>query len=135
MRPAPLADAIPPEWLHPPSLKEATPLQRAMAGRVRTDDALGEVRRLGGADVSNNPRDPEKMIHAAMVTLDLPDLLPSASAGASQRASFPYVPGFLGFREAPSLIEAFRGLVVPPDLIFVDGHGLDRKSTRLNSSH
>ncbi|HET8728776.1 MAG TPA: deoxyribonuclease V [Alphaproteobacteria bacterium] len=115
---------IPPEWLHPPSLKAASELQRRMAGRVLDDDAFGPVRCLGGADVSQNRWDPEKMIHAAIVVLDLPTLRLAASAGTTARARFPYVPGFLGFREAPSLVEAWRALPAPPDLLFVDGHGL-----------
>lgn len=118
-----MTGSILPEWLHPPSLAAATDIQRQLAARVTFEDAFGTVARLGGADISHNPRDPDALVYAAIVTLDPAGFAPTDRAGSVQRAGFPYVPGFLGFREAPALIEAYRRLASPPDLLFVDGHG------------
>lgn len=115
---------IPPEWLHPASLTEAAATQRLLAERVVASDAFGPVGRLGGTDISHNIRDPDEVLHAAIVTLDYPGLAVTGVTGVSLRSDFPYRPGFLGFRETPSLVEAYRKLDDPPDLIFVDGHGL-----------
>lgn len=119
-----MAEPIPREWLHPASLQEATAVQRLLAGRVVTEDAFSPIRRVGGADISCNARDPGGMVHAALVTLDLPGLAVAATAAASGPSDFPYIPGFLAFRETPFLVEAFRRMESPPDLIFVDGHGI-----------
>ncbi|MCI4624678.1 MAG: endonuclease V [Candidatus Magnetoovum sp. WYHC-5] len=37
---------------------------------------------------------------------------------------FPYVPGFLSFREAPVLMESIGKLIKIPDIILVDGQGI-----------
>ncbi|MCX2726095.1 endonuclease V [Thermomicrobium sp. 4228-Ro] len=39
------------------------------------------------------------------------------------RIGFPYIPGFLSFREAPVVIEAVRALARAPDLLVLDGQG------------
>lgn len=119
-----MSDEIPREWLHPASLKEATGVQRELAKRIVTEDAFGPVRRVAGVDISHNPRDPDRIIHAAVVTLAFPGLAALEAGDATVRSTFPYVPGYLGFREIPSLLEAYRRLIGPPDLIFVDGHGM-----------
>ncbi|MBW8268553.1 deoxyribonuclease V [Caldovatus aquaticus] len=115
---------VPPEWIHPPDLDAARAAQRAMAERVIAEDAHGPVARLGGADTSAERFDPEGRVHAALVTLDAATLAPLAEAGATGIAAFPYIPGFLGFREVPTLLAAWARLDPRPDLVMVDGHGV-----------
>jgi deoxyribonuclease V len=40
-------------------------------------------------------------------------------------ADFPYIPGFLSFREGPSAVKAIRALGKRPTLLFVDGCGIN----------
>lgn len=116
--------AIPQHWLFPPSLKEAAVIQRQLAEQVIIEDQFSELNYIAGMDVSNNPFDPAQIIHAAVVILKKPDAQIIETATASQKQRFPYVPGFLGFREAPVLVAAFQQLKIIPSLIFVDGHGI-----------
>jgi deoxyribonuclease V len=116
---------IPAEWLHPPDAAAARRAQTALADRVVREDAFGgEVRLLGGVDVSNNRFDPEERVFAAVVALSVPDLRVVEAAGAVARAGMPYVPGLLGFREIPALLAAWDKLRAKPDLVLVDGHGV-----------
>jgi deoxyribonuclease V len=116
--------AVRPEWLHPPDLATAKAAQVALAARVVARDEHGPVRLVGGVDISSNRFDPEDMVYAAVVVLSLPDLAVVATAAARARATMPYVPGFLGFREIPALLEAWARLATIPELVLVDGHGL-----------
>ncbi|MBI2571573.1 MAG: endonuclease V [Candidatus Schekmanbacteria bacterium] len=43
---------------------------------------------------------------------------------AERELTMPYIPGLFSFREAPVLLEAFRGLRHTPDVVLLDGHGL-----------
>jgi deoxyribonuclease V len=135
----PSAD-IPKEWLYPPSLKEAARVQRILAERVvARDDLPPDCKRFGGADVSNNPYDPTNRIYAALVILEKEAIqegvLPKPASRADvwricetatrvETATLPYRPGFLGFREAPALVRAYRELHAKPDVLLVDGHGI-----------
>lgn len=42
---------------------------------------------------------------------------------ATVELQFPYVPGLLAFREAPSIVAALRTLTVEPDVLLFDGNG------------
>ncbi|HLD88630.1 MAG TPA: endonuclease V [Candidatus Nanoarchaeia archaeon] len=39
-------------------------------------------------------------------------------------SKIPYIPGFLGFRESPAIIEAYSKLSAEPDVIMIEGHGV-----------
>jgi deoxyribonuclease V len=116
---------IPEEWLFPASLEDAAKVQRELAKRVSTEDELPDhIHRIGGTDVSNNLRDPENWIYAAVITLDYPRLSLIDQTCVRATAALPYVPGFLAFREVPALLEAYHELPIKPDLLLVDGHGI-----------
>jgi len=90
---------------------------------VVEEDAAGldPPRLVAGADVSFDRRSPE--LFAAVVVLDMASLAVVDHAVAHAPAGFPYVPGFLSFREIPPLLEAFEQLATRPDLLVCDAHG------------
>lgn len=61
---------------------------------------------------------------AAVVVFEWPDLRLIEVQTAGGDLDFPYIPGFLSFREIPLLIKAFEKLRISPDLILVDGQGI-----------
>lgn len=123
------------EWLWPDDLTHAAQVQRELAERVDILDRFGEINRIGGTDCSNLPSDPEKRMTAVCVSLNYPALQVQDYAHAQADAPLPYVPGFLGFREAPALVEAIQKLSVMPDLLMVDGHGISHPRRLGIASH
>src|SRR6056297_1694532 len=109
------------DW--PQRIEQAQSVQERLRGQVIIEDRLdGEVKYVAGTDVSYHP-DTYKA-KAAWAVLQLPDLHMVDQAIADVSVDFPYVPGFLSFREIPPLMQAFPGLTIRPDLIVCDGQGI-----------
>jgi len=115
---------IPTDWLYPPSLKAAAQIQKELAERVIVKDQLPAITTIGGMDVCNNLYDPKQMVYATVVVLDAQQLSLLETHNAALKQPFPYISGFLGFRETPALIKAIDHLPKLPDIILVDGHGI-----------
>ena len=103
------------------SYAEAVAVQRRLAIRVRQGPPLRKVETVAGADVSAGRKD--ELIAAVVVVMHLATLKILEISRAKMRARWPYVPGFLSFREAPVVLEAFRQLKTRPDLVICDGQG------------
>ena len=86
------------------------------------------VRTIGGADISikTDPatRDATGSARAAIVVLQCPDLKPLEAVTADAPLVFPYIPGFLAFREGPAILAAWSKLQNKPDLLMFDGQGI-----------
>lgn len=104
------------------SISEARALQEQMRGRVETRNRTGRVRRVAGADVGFE--DGGRTARAAVVVLSFPRLEVIDSAVARSPVTFPYVPGYLSFREIPALLKAFEALGESADLVLCDGQGI-----------
>lgn len=116
--------SLPIPFVAPGTAAEARRLIPALAEQVVTEDRIGEVGVIGGADASSTRFDPDRAVYAALVALDWPNLAVLGRAGAVRRGGLPYIPGLLGFREIPALQEAWLRLRPRPDLLLVDGHGV-----------
>ena len=101
------------------TLDEARAIQHELAKRVSPVPALGEVRLIAGVDMSA-----KGVGRAAVVLLSYPALETLEIARAEVPLVFPYVPGFLTFREGPAVLAAFARLRALPDLILFDGQGI-----------
>ena len=113
--------------LHPWNigLRRAARIQETLRERLRRARPLDSRRCLNlvaGADVSYDRG--SDVIHGAVVLLSFPGMDIIERAGASGRASFPYIPGYLSFREVPILLRAFRKLRRRPDVLLCDGQGI-----------
>jgi deoxyribonuclease V len=106
----------------PATAAAARLIQEALAPRVVRKDRLGRVGRVAGVDVGFENKG--RTTRAAVVVLAFPGLEPVDRAVYRCPTCFPYVPGYLSFREVPAALEALNKLTSPPDLILCDGQGL-----------
>ena len=108
------------DW--PASIAEARAVQESLRGQVLVGEGRREVRTVAGVDVHVAPA--TGLTWAAIAVVELATLELRGSALAAVPTGFPYVPGFLSFREIPAAIAALRLLAHQPDLLMVDGHGI-----------
>lgn len=108
------------EWEMTP--KEAVELQKKLRERVRLGPLKKAVETIAGADISFNKFSP--VVYAGLVVMRLPSLEVVEEVGVVSETRFPYVPGLLSFREAPSVLEAWSKLKTEPDAVMFDGQGI-----------
>lgn len=86
------------------------------------EDRLGAVNTVAGIDVGFE--DGGRITRAAVVVLSFPALETRDQAVSRGPTRFPYVPGYLSFRELPQVLKTLERLDIRPDLVLCDGQGL-----------
>lgn len=99
--------------------EEARVLQEELRRQLRLEPDLERVQRVAGVDVSFRG----DRARAAVVILSFPALDVVEQAQAEVPVQFPYIPGYLSFREGPAVLAAFERLTLWPDLVIFDGQG------------
>lgn len=102
----------------------AARIQEDLAGRViLCDRGLPDrISLVAGADVSCSRGD--NVMFAAVVVVDFESMEIVEESSLAVTVDFPYIPGFLSFREGPALLEAFRNLRTAPEIVLFDGQGI-----------
>jgi deoxyribonuclease V len=119
-------------------IADARKIQEQLREKWLGEDQFEEIRTVAGLDAafvltgsqafaaSQNRwtalREANRAI-AAVVLYRYPEMRELQRTHAEVRLRFPYVPGFLSFREIPALLAALGKLRQMPDLILCDGQG------------
>lgn len=104
------------------SIAEAKQLQFELAQHVILDDQFTPPQHVAGVDVGFEQKG--KITRAAIVVLRYPELTLVDKSLARCKTVFPYVPGYLSFRELPSVLQALDQLHTIPDIFLCDGQGI-----------
>lgn len=104
----------------PDNIEEARKIQERFSGRVRLTPLRRPLRTVAGVDASF--RDRETI--AAVVVFDYKGLWMIDKSCYVTETVFPYIPGYLSFREGPAIISAVKGLGYTPDILIFDGQGI-----------
>ncbi|MBE9004133.1 deoxyribonuclease V [Fortiea sp. LEGE XX443] len=107
----------------PQTIEEAITIQENLSQRVITENRFSEpIRYVAGVDMGFE--DDGKISRAAVAVLSFPDLQVVETTLAHRSTSFPYIPGFLSFREIPAVLDALEKIQTAPDIILCDGQGI-----------
>lgn len=107
-------------WDVPPA--EAARIQQSLRRRLDLGGYRGSIETVAGMDVSYDKR--SSVVVAGVIVMRLSDRQVVETATAVSRATFPYVPGLLSFRESPAVLRALQRLRRRPDCLLCDGHGI-----------
>ncbi|MCW3137481.1 MAG: deoxyribonuclease V [Methanophagales archaeon] len=106
-------------------------MQEEIASKAIIEDQLRALSLVAGADqaffreATNGNTEGREIMISAVVVLEYPSLKFLYHSSAMMPVDFPYIPGLLSFREAPAIIEAFHKLDKKPDLLLIDGCGIN----------
>lgn len=103
------------------STREAKEIQLRLRYLVEPIWDGRKIETVAGADVGF----PDKhTVLAAVVVLSFPELEVVERSVSTQDVTFPYVPGFLSFREVPGLLSALENIRHTPDVLLCDAQGI-----------
>ncbi|WP_142687055.1 deoxyribonuclease V [Chitinophaga polysaccharea] len=104
------------------TVPQATIIQKELKDTVKITPYNGPLNYVAGADISFNKF--STTVYAGIVMMEFPSMKPVGYSLVKKEVLFPYVPGFLAFREVPALLDAWAQLPLKPDILVVDGHGI-----------
>lgn len=101
-------------------IKEAEALQRLLSEKIVLEDRFSSLNLIGGVDTSFS-KDGKAL--SVIVIMSFPSMEIIEISHYFTVGPFPYIPGFLSFREGPIIIKAWEKLKIKPDLLLIDGQG------------
>lgn len=109
------------DW--PQTIAEAKVVQARLRQDVSLRDGFPKnIKLIAGTDVGF--KDKGKLTRAAVVVLDAVSGTVQEEVVVEVPTCFPYIPGYLSFRELPALLQAVAKLRVEPDVFLCDGQGI-----------
>ena len=115
------------------SIAEATDLQYQMRAGITLQTYPDKITTIAGADISHN-KDSD-IVYAGIVVLSYPQMVVQSYSLVIAQTTFPYIPGFLGFREVPAILQAWEQLPKKPDVMVLDGQGITHPRQMGIASH
>jgi deoxyribonuclease V len=106
------------DW--PKTISEAKAAQVSLKDKVRTIPLRKKPRFIAGVDAAFAG----DRIIGAVSLYRYPEITLVEETYAEMGNLFPYVPGFLSFREGPVIIKIIEKLRIKPDVILFDGQGI-----------
>ncbi len=107
-------------WVWSDNIAEAKKIQEKIKKSIVITKLKINLSYIAGVDAA--------FIHDTIIAVaalyNYPALSHLTDTHSIEKTSFPYIPGFLSFREGPAVIKALKGLPVQPDLILFDGQGI-----------
>ncbi|MFQ5584371.1 MAG: endonuclease V, partial [Calditrichia bacterium] len=88
---------------------------------IRNTLSISDIRTIAAADVSYSQK--SNLLFAVVVLVSFPALALKSVYTHEKQVNFPYVPGFLSFREIPVLTEIFSEMDEYFDVLLCDGQG------------
>lgn len=102
------------------NLEKLRELQVELSKKIILKDCFSKIEKIAGADIAylNNYG------ICAVVVLDYKTLKSFEVSTMKLKIDFPYIPGFLAFREGMPIVETFKNLKNKPQILMIDGHGI-----------
>jgi deoxyribonuclease V len=104
----------------PTSIDEAREIQETLRKRLKVIPLRETPKYIAAVDAAFSG----DRIVAVACLYSYPDITIEEERYAVKKASFPYIPGYLSFREGPAIVNALKNLKIKPDLILFDGQGI-----------
>lgn len=104
----------------PGNIKESKKIQHELKKKIKIAPLKKKPEFIAGVDAAFSG---DSVIGTACI-YKYPELNSLEDTYAVTRILFPYIPGFLSFREGPAIIKAINNLKIKPDIIIFDGQGI-----------
>jgi len=104
----------------PENIEEAKKIQYKFKQQVKIIPLMKDPEFVAGVDTAFF----EDGVIGTACVYRYPEIIPLENSYALTKLTFPYIPGFLSFREGPAIIKALDNLKTKPDVIIFDGQGI-----------
>ena len=107
-------------FIWPTDVRGAKVIQMTLRDKVRIIPLRKTPRYIASVDASFA----DDRVIVVTCLYEYPELIHLGHETTIREADFPYVPGYLAFREGPVIIEALEVLKIKPDIVLFDGQGI-----------